>query len=103
MRSAPTCALLAVALLGGACATPLTTGGFDAANPAAKLYAMERAARTGDTSELPKIVAELDSDDPAVRLVAIETLEELTGESFKDTASAKAWFEQNEKEFGFRW
>ena len=33
----------------------------------------------------------------------VETLEELTGESFKDTASAKAWFEANGKEFGFRW
>ena len=33
----------------------------------------------------------------------VETLEELTGESFKDAASAKAWFEANEKEFGFRW
>jgi hypothetical protein len=33
----------------------------------------------------------------------VESLEELTGESFKDTATAKAWFEENEKEFGFRW
>lgn len=33
----------------------------------------------------------------------VEALEELTGESFKDTASAKAWFQENEKEFGFHW
>ena len=33
----------------------------------------------------------------------VESLEELTGESFKDTAAAKAWFEANGKEFGFRW
>jgi len=33
----------------------------------------------------------------------VETLEDLTEQSFKDTASAKAWFKENEKEFGFRW
>jgi hypothetical protein len=38
-----------------------------------------------------------------VKAEVVEALEELTGESFKDTASAKAWFLANEKEFGFRW
>lgn len=37
------------------------------------------------------------------KAVCVETLEDLTGQSFKDMASAKAWFEANEKEFGFEW
>jgi len=38
-----------------------------------------------------------------VKAEAVEALEVLTGQSFKDTASAKAWFQENEKDFGFRW
>ncbi|MFV1958666.1 MAG: hypothetical protein ACC662_04560 [Planctomycetota bacterium] len=33
----------------------------------------------------------------------VETLESLTGQSFKTTADAKAWFKAHEKDFGFRW
>lgn len=38
-----------------------------------------------------------------VKAEVVETLEELTGESFKSTAVAKEWFRAHEKEFGFRW
>ena len=41
---------------------------------------IEKAARTNDVSVVRQIVEQLDSDDPAVRLLAIETLRRLTGE-----------------------
>lgn len=62
------------------CGPPATEARFDSANPSAKLYAIEKAARSGDTSALPQLVEQLDSDDPAVRLMAIEALRRLTGE-----------------------
>jgi hypothetical protein len=70
----------ALASLGG-CTPPATEGGFDAANPAAKLYAIQRAGLREDRSKIPQLVEQLDSDDPAVRLFAIEALERITGET----------------------
>jgi len=57
------------------------TGGFDAPNPAAKMHATVEAARTGDRGAIGHIVELLDSDDPAVRLLAITALQRLTGQT----------------------
>jgi HEAT repeat protein len=65
----------------GACAPPASKGGFDSPDPAAKLYAIERAMKRGDQAAVPRIVEQLDSDDPAVRMLAISALEKLTGET----------------------
>lgn len=70
------------ALLGGSCGPSATEARFDSANPAARLYAIERAARTGDIAAAAHIVEQLDSGDPAVRLLAITALERLTGETY---------------------
>ena len=64
-----------------ACAPPARNGGFDSGNPAARFYAIEEAVRTGDRSAVAHIVPALDSDDPAERLLAIEALRRLTGET----------------------
>jgi hypothetical protein len=74
-------AILALAATGTSCAPSSIEGGFDSANPAARIYAMKEAIRTGDDSPetLHHIVEQLDSDDPAVRLMAIGALEKLTG------------------------
>lgn len=45
------------------------------------MYAIETAARNGDVGAAKQIVEQLDSDDPAVRLLAIGALERLTGET----------------------
>ncbi|MHC4414531.1 MAG: HEAT repeat domain-containing protein [Planctomycetota bacterium] len=74
--------IAAAAALLGSCAPAATEGGFDSANPAAKLYAIEQAARAGDSSAAARIVEQLDSDDPAVRMLAIAALERLTGETY---------------------
>lgn len=70
---------IALAWLVG-CAPPISEGGFDAAQPAAKLYAIRRAGAARDTAAVPKLIEQLDSDDPAVRMFAIEALERITGE-----------------------
>jgi HEAT repeat protein len=74
-------AALVAALATAACAPPATEGGFDSANPAARLYAIEQAAREGDRSAVTHLVELLDSDDPAVRWMSIVALERLTGQT----------------------
>lgn len=64
------------------CAPPASEGGFDSPSPGAKLYAILDAARTNDHSAIPQLVEQLDSDDPVVRMAAIDTLKQLTGETF---------------------
>jgi hypothetical protein len=64
------------------CAPSATEGGFDSANPAARLYAIEEAAEQHDQSAVPHLVEQLDADDPAVRFLAITALERLTDETF---------------------
>jgi len=65
-----------------ACGPSAIDGGFDSANPAARMYAIEQAAKRGDQSAVRDIVQQLDSDDPAVRLLAIGALERLTGQTY---------------------
>jgi len=55
---------------------------FNAADPSARKAAIVQAAARHDQSAIPDLVRMLDSDDPAVRLLAIRTLEDLTGERF---------------------
>lgn len=46
------------------------------------MYAITQAAREHDQSTIRDLIEQLDSDDPAVRLLAISTLERLTGETY---------------------
>ena len=63
-----------------ACAPPpAERAGFDAADPAARIHAIRRAGVEGDRSKLGPLVAALDSEDPAVRMMAIQALERITG------------------------
>jgi hypothetical protein len=71
----------AIALVLTACGPSALEGGYDSANPAAKMYAIERSAEVAAAADVPRIVEQLDSDDPAVRLMAIAALERLTGQT----------------------
>lgn len=64
------------------CGPAMTEGGFDSASPAARSHAIEQAARAGDLDAVPKIVEQLDADDPAIRMLAIDALHRLTGETY---------------------
>jgi len=70
---------LALAISSGAC-TPIPKG-FDSPEPAARMEAALDAAARGDSAAIPDLIALLDSDDPATRLVAIGALERLTGQT----------------------
>jgi HEAT repeat protein len=74
-------ALWAVGCVLAGCAPAVSSGGFHAPDPASRMYAIEAAVRANDRSATPHIIEQLDSDDPAVRLVAICALERLTGET----------------------
>lgn len=70
------------ALLLVSCGASPTAGGFDAANPAARSQAILTAVVKGDLSAISRIVEQLDADDPAIRMIAIEALQRLTGETY---------------------
>lgn len=61
---------------------PTINPSFDSPEPAARNAAIVRAAGSQDKSAVSDLVRMLDSDDPATRLLAIVTLEGLTGERF---------------------
>lgn len=66
---------------GWGCAPPApSVGGFNSADPAAKLYAIREAGQNKDTDAIPDLVEQLGSDDPAVRLFSIRALEQITGD-----------------------
>ena len=46
------------------------------------MYAIEDAAREGDRSAIGELIELLDSDDQAVRLMAIDALQRLTGQTY---------------------
>lgn len=55
--------------------------GFDDIDPAARIQSIQDAAATDDRSAIPDLIRSLDSDDPAERMLAIRTLEQMTGQT----------------------
>ena len=51
-------------------------------DPSGKIPAIKQAVRDKDRRAVPQLVKELESDDAAVRLFAIEALHRLTGQDF---------------------
>jgi hypothetical protein len=74
-------ALLLPAVL-GACSLPAQRADFDSVDPQERTLAVAQAARTPRQADLPRLVTQLNSEDPAIRLLAIRTLERETGETF---------------------
>ncbi len=68
----------AVNLPGCASALPV---GFEEEAPDGRIHAIVDTARDEDSSKIPDLVAQLDSDDPAVRMFAIRALERLTDQT----------------------
>ncbi len=54
---------------------------FDSREPGARLEASFRAVDSGDQRSTDELIRMLSSDDPAERLVAIRSLERLTGQT----------------------
>lgn len=76
----PGLALMTLSLLGGGC-IPRDRTGFDAVGPSHRLDAIVLAADQSDDASLRGLVQQLDSDDPAARLLAIRALEKRTGQT----------------------
>lgn len=70
-------------IVAGACGGCLGTSepGVASRDPAKRVEAMVDAAATKDESAVPGLVARLDSQDPGERLVAINALKRITGET----------------------
>ncbi|QYK49585.1 MAG: HEAT repeat domain-containing protein [Phycisphaeraceae bacterium] len=64
----------------GACTKPVPKG-LDSYDPTGRIEAMLEVAAKNDTSKIPQLISALDSDDSAVRLTAIRTLERMTGQT----------------------
>ena len=75
------CAVVLTATLAG-CTAPRGPLVVTDPDPSVKIPAIKKAVRKRDRAAVRQLVAELDSDDPAVRFYAISGLERMTGERF---------------------
>lgn len=74
---------------------------FDAAGPSRRLEAIVQASGTdADPRSLPRLVEQLDSQDPAARMLAIRALENRTGTTLGYNHSDQIWERQESIE---RW
>lgn len=64
------------------CGPSSSDRGFASAAPDERLRATAAAAESGDHEAIGPIIEQLDSDDVAVRFVAINALEHLTGRTY---------------------
>lgn len=92
--------LLALAMLWG-CGSPASRSLADG-GPADESRAVARAAERGEPEDIERLIVALDSDDAAVRMLAISGLNRLTGRTFgydfadsraERTASIGRWVE----------
>lgn len=60
---------------------PDAPASFDSPEPAARNRAIVHAAAARDEDKIPDLIRMLDSDDPLTRMLAIRTLQDLTGET----------------------
>lgn len=75
-----TLGITALVMVGGAgCAGPGLSAGYDAPDPGARLHAVVGTASAREREDIPRLVSLLESDDPAVRMLSIRTLERMTG------------------------
>lgn len=75
--------------------------GFDAPNPSRRLDAIvDASAQDADPATLLRLVEQLDSQDPAARMLAIRALEKRTGETLGYVHTDPEWARQEAVE---RW
>ena len=77
-------AVLACGLFGTAagCTAPRRPLVVTDPDPSVKIPAFKKAVRAKDRAAARQLVADLDNDDPAVRLYSINALRRMTGETF---------------------
>ncbi len=70
---------------------PTQKAGFDAPAPNKRLDAIVGAANATDEQTLAGLIGQLESTDPAARLLAIQALERRTGETMGYQHAAPVW------------
>ena len=76
------------------CALPDQRASFDSDDPIERSLAASKAASVRDAQSVPELVAMLESADPAQRMVAIASLERITGQRMDYDPSAPEWERQ---------
>lgn len=73
----------ALALASSGCSLPAPRADFESIDPAEQTLAVARVQESGLTNqEMRELVERLDADDPALRMLAIQTLEMHVGDDF---------------------
>lgn len=75
-------AIIVAAAACGGCETPPPETSFASNDPSARTRAIAKATRERDQSAVPDLIELLDSDDPAIRMLSIGALEDLTSRRF---------------------
>lgn len=70
---------------------PAPAPSFDSPSPNARLEAIVAASDATDEESLTQLVAQLDADDPAARVLAITALHKRTGETLGYRAADSDW------------
>lgn len=75
--------LVALVVASSGCSLPAQRADFESVDPAEQTLAVARVQESGLTNqELRELVERLDADDPALRMLAIQTLEMHVGDDF---------------------
>jgi len=91
-----------LASLTAAGCSPTFESGFASIDPQERTVAIVDAASAGDQDAIPHLISLLDSDDPAERMLADQSLRQLTGQDFgyhfydpdwRRAKAARAWSE----------
>jgi hypothetical protein len=75
------CIFVVLAAVAG-CQTPRGPVSVNSDDPDLQIQAMEQDAGDKNSTDIPKMVADLQSDDPAIRFYAIQALRRLTHDDF---------------------
>ncbi len=59
---------------------PPRQASFNSIDPVERIMAIKEAAHSRDTSAIPDLIRQLDSQDAAIRMLTISTLRDLTGQ-----------------------
>jgi hypothetical protein len=70
---------------------PPVPQGFDSPDPTARLTAIADAGERGDRAAVHELIRQLESTDPGARLLAIRSLQRITGETFGYDYAAPWW------------
>lgn len=93
-RTTTACLAAGLVLMSAGC-IPTERAGFDAASPSRRLDAIVQAsAPDSDPATLARLIEQLESQDPAARMLAIRALESRTGQTMGYIHTDPKWQRQ---------